>query len=102
MHYFNDGKVCPCEDIGCMFAHELSDICKFDQTCRNELCSYKHREKIDKSKNKDADVINVTNGDESDKVNTDDNLDMDNSEIEDDDKTKIIYQHFLRTTKERK
>jgi hypothetical protein len=84
-----------------MFAHELSDICKFDQTCRTELCSYKHREKIDKSKNKDAGDINVTNGDESDKVNTEDNLDIDKSDIEDDDETEIIYQRFLKNYKRR-
>ena len=44
-HYFNNGKACPYEDIGCMFTHEQSDICKFGQVCRNKLCSYKHRKK---------------------------------------------------------
>ena len=38
--------------------------------------SYQHKEQeeIDKSKNKDANDVNVTNGDESDKVNSQDNL----------------------------
>ena len=68
-----------------MFAHELS-------VCRNKLCFYQHREKeeIDKSINKDANDVKITNGDESDKMNTEDNLDMDNSEFEDDYETEII------------
>ena len=41
-HYFNNGKICPYEDIGCMFAHETSDMCRFGQVCANKLCSYKH------------------------------------------------------------
>ena len=45
---------------------------------------------LDKSKEIDAD-----DGDESDK-NTEDNLDMDNSEIDDDDETEIIYPKFLK------
>ena len=38
-HYFNNGKVCPYQYIGCMFAHEVSEICKFGQVCKNKLCS---------------------------------------------------------------
>ena len=41
-HYFNNGKICPFEDIGCMFAHELSETCKYDIICSNQLCSYQH------------------------------------------------------------
>jgi hypothetical protein len=109
-HYFNNGKACPYEDIGCMFAHEHSDVCKFGQGCRNKLCSYKHKKKeemkrgvtLDKSKDIDADDVNVSNGEESDKVNTDNNLDMENLEIEDDDETDIIYQKFLLNHEKRK
>ena len=28
-HFFNNGKVCPYEEIGCMFAHEVSPRCIF-------------------------------------------------------------------------
>jgi hypothetical protein len=103
-HYFNNGKACPYEDIGCMFAHEQSDICKFGKLCRNNLCSYMHKkkkkiergDKLDKSKEKDAD-----DGDESDK-HTEDNLDIDNSEIDDDDdETEIIFQKFLKNHEKR-
>ena len=41
-HYFNNKKKCPFEDLGCMFAHRDSEICKFDQMCSKNLCSYKH------------------------------------------------------------
>ena len=41
-HYFNNGKVCPFEDIGCMFAHVISGDCKFGNACRNKLCSFRH------------------------------------------------------------
>ena len=41
-HYFNNGKNCPFEEIGCMFAHEASKICMFDEICCKKICSYKH------------------------------------------------------------
>ena len=41
-HYFNNNLACPFEEIGCMFAHEVSEICKFGQECKNNLCSYQH------------------------------------------------------------
>ena len=41
-HYFNNNLTCPFEEMGCMFAHVASDICKFDQKCSNNLCSFTH------------------------------------------------------------
>ena len=41
-HYFNNEKDCPFEEIGCMFAHEESGVCKFGQMCGKKLCSYQH------------------------------------------------------------
>ena len=41
-HYFNNDKYCPFEEIGCMFAHEASEICMFDEICSKKLCAYKH------------------------------------------------------------
>ena len=41
-HYFNNNKACPYEELGCMFAHIESDVCKFKSLCSNKLCSYKH------------------------------------------------------------
>ena len=41
-HYFNNNKVCPFEEIGCMFAHALSETCIFGSACSQKLCSYQH------------------------------------------------------------
>ena len=41
-HYFNNNLTCPFEEMGCMFAHEASAICKFDRSCANDLCSFRH------------------------------------------------------------
>ena len=41
-HYFNNNVTCPFEEMGCMFAHEKSDMCKFDETCTKNLCSCRH------------------------------------------------------------
>ena len=42
-HYFNNNLVCPFEEMGCMFLHEDSVICKFGEKCSINFCSYKHR-----------------------------------------------------------
>ena len=41
-HYFNNRKKCPFEEFGCMFSHELSEMCTFDRICTNKLWSYQH------------------------------------------------------------
>ena len=41
-HYFNNNKKCPFEDLGCMFAHNVSGKCKFGKLCKNKLCSFQH------------------------------------------------------------
>ena len=43
-HYFNNKMVCPFSELGCMFDHELSEKCKFDQRCSMKLCPYQHSE----------------------------------------------------------
>ena len=45
-HYFNNQKVCPFEEFGCMFLHEDSGICKYGEKCNNKLCPYKHPELV--------------------------------------------------------
>ena len=44
-HYFNNKKVCPYEEIGCMFDHSLSEICIFGKSCLNKLCPFQHNRK---------------------------------------------------------
>ena len=41
-HFFNNGKTCPYEKIGCKFLHQPSATCYFGEKCKNELCQYKH------------------------------------------------------------
>ena len=43
-HYFNNGKNCPFEDIGCKFSHTRTRICKADKNCKITLCQYRHTE----------------------------------------------------------
>ena len=45
-HYYNNGKNCPYEAVGCRFKHEVSDQCRFDNKCRFKLCQYKHTKDI--------------------------------------------------------
>ena len=45
-HYFNNEKVCPFEEIGCKFLHQDSEICRYGARCQNDLCQFKHIEKI--------------------------------------------------------
>ena len=45
-HFFNNGKVCPYEDIGCMYKHALAGKCKFS-VCENNLCQFEHEDPIE-------------------------------------------------------
>ena len=47
-HYFNNGKHCPFEMLGCKFLHILSDNCKLGQSCSLKLCSYQHSRVVPK------------------------------------------------------
>ena len=41
-HYFNSGKSCPYEKLGCKFKHCYSEPCNFGQSCRFTMCQFKH------------------------------------------------------------
>ena len=41
-HYFNSGKPCPYEVLGCKFTHEYSAICKFGDKCVRHMCQFRH------------------------------------------------------------
>ena len=41
-HYFNNSKVCPFVNIGCMFRHADAPLCRFKSNCSKSLCQYKH------------------------------------------------------------
>ena len=44
-HYFNNEKNCPYEEVGCMFKHEQSQVCRYKDNCSNKLCQFHHRKK---------------------------------------------------------
>ena len=46
-HYYNNGKICPYEEIGCKFKHKESTDCRFDRSCRFALCQFKHTKQGD-------------------------------------------------------
>ena len=41
-HFFNNGKKCPFEEIGCKFKHILANKCKYDGNCYIKLCQFQH------------------------------------------------------------
>ena len=41
-HYFNSGKTCPFQKLGCKFEHTESISCKFGDKCRFIMCQFKH------------------------------------------------------------
>ena len=45
-HYYNKRKCCP-NSLGCVFLHEESDICKYNELCERNLCMYKHDTAVD-------------------------------------------------------
>ena len=38
-HYYNNDKVCPFADIGCMFKHENSELCRYQAKCSKKPLS---------------------------------------------------------------
>ena len=42
-HFFNNDEHCPFADIGCKFAHVLSDLCLFKENCVKKMCSFRHK-----------------------------------------------------------
>ena len=53
-------------------------------------------------KDKNADDFNGINRDNSKRVNSEENLDIENPECEDDDEKKVIYQRILENYEKRK
>ena len=73
----------------------MSPLCRFNATCANKLCQFRHSIKNDSINTREVDKDKQTDdGDISDEVNTED---INDSELEDDDddETEIIFQRFL-------
>ena len=56
-HYFNNGKNCPYENVGCMFLHKDSENCYFGVQCKNKLCQFKHPEHKNNVAEDDYEVV---------------------------------------------
>ena len=41
-HYFNNGKFCPFEKLGCKFLHEEAIKCKYNSQCKYDKCQFRH------------------------------------------------------------
>ena len=41
-HFFNNGKNCPFEEIGCKFQHTSANRCRYDRKCTIKLCQFQH------------------------------------------------------------
>ena len=89
-HYFNNGKQCPYESIGCMFEHEESVTCKYNTDCKHKLCQFKHDDcEVNKVNNENdnspnREIIIANNLSLSiDDNNTDSEMDDEEIEIED-------------------
>ena len=48
-HFYKNWKDCPYEKHGCMFVHEPSPSCIFQENCLNTLCQYRHCDEIQDS-----------------------------------------------------
>ena len=49
-HYFNDEKLCPYEEVGCMFQHRESERCRYNHYCKNKLCQFQHENEVEVKK----------------------------------------------------
>ena len=56
-HYYNNQKYCPFEEIGCMFEHSYSGICKYGNRCKKRMCSFQHSSSDDTFKCEECDFV---------------------------------------------
>ena len=54
-HFFNNGKICPFQEIGCKFKHEVSNNCRYDEKCHIKLCQFKHSTNFKEVNDKETD-----------------------------------------------
>ena len=62
-HYYNNGKKCPYEELGCKFKHEVSKNCRYDGSCWKRLCQFRHsvdlKENVEKIKDIETGKIDI-------------------------------------------
>ena len=71
-HFFNNNKVCPFENIGCMFRHEESSECRFQTSCNLKRCQFKHPYITDRVATKDRNECETSDEEELDNHDEDD------------------------------
>jgi hypothetical protein len=65
-HYFNNKLACPFNELGCMFAHELSEMCKFNKKCKAYLCpNQRSKEKLDIEEVNEVEMYDTENDGQS-------------------------------------
>ena len=74
-HYFNNGKMCPFEELGCKFLHIGSKFCRFGQECDNKMCPFRHSKESEPSeandtntKLNDVEISDMEDNDSPDKI----------------------------------
>ena len=55
-HFYNNGKSCPFQEIGCMCRHENSGPCK-TRLCTRKLCQFQHYENIVAADNHNQEIF---------------------------------------------
>ena len=78
-HFFNNGKVCPYEEIGCKFKHEESNECRYGQNCYIKLCQFKHssfKKSCEGVTDKEIEIIEIEKSDEYKKYDSMDENDQ--------------------------
>ena len=59
-HFFNNKKLCPFEEMGCMYLHVMSPQCFFQENCQNTLCQFQHDQQI---KCSECEYLSTNSGD---------------------------------------
>ena len=84
-HFYNNGKNCPYEDVGCKFKHKEAKSCRFDENCDKKLCQFKHSQNKQKLKENNLSKNNTERVDDLEKEDTiyeDDQLTVKEKEFE--------------------
>ena len=81
-HYYNNNLVCPYEENGCMFVHEVSPVCTFDTKCTHKLCQFSHPKKNMQSTAETVD--SVANKDVENEPANEDEISDNSLELEED------------------
>ena len=73
-HYFNNGKMCPFEELGCKLLHVFARNCKFGERCNKRLCPRRHDdEEVNTIHNTEIDIDEVQcSKNDADSVTVDD------------------------------